>query len=276
MSYILDSLKKSEKERGASGQSASMSMSAPAFLANEEKPILSVTQTIMVSAIIFVLLALVFFMFFYKSDNQRSPSIVTPPSNVNKPLVSLPVVATPPVQQQQTSTTKEEAILLYEQAIQEKSKPEIDSLYKKLDSEKDVIEQPEFTRTPPATVSLADISATPEQQELSCVATESSAPELEQIVSSESTPSSEPEVVIPSIYELDGLSKKAIPSLDYGAHIYATDHQSGFVILNGARRRIGDQLDNGIFIEKIQEEAVVLSYKGTVFSLPAMKSWAAQ
>jgi hypothetical protein len=61
--------------------------------------------------------------------------------------------------------------------------------------------------------------------------------------------------------------------VDYGAHIYATDNNSGFVILDGARRRAGDQLDSGLYIEKIEEESVILSFNGMLFSLPAMKSW---
>jgi hypothetical protein len=82
------------------------------------------------------------------------------------------------------------------------------------------------------------------------------------------------DVTIPSIYDIDQLTKKNIPAIDYGAHIYATDNKSGFVILNGARRRAGDKLENGIYVERILEDSVVLSYNGIVFSLPSMKSWA--
>ena len=81
------------------------------------------------------------------------------------------------------------------------------------------------------------------------------------------------EVVIPSIYELDSVDKRNIPTINYEAHVFASDFKSGFIILNGVRRHIGDQLENGIFVEKISKDEVILSYNGRVFSLPAMKSW---
>lgn len=79
--------------------------------------------------------------------------------------------------------------------------------------------------------------------------------------------------LIPSVYNLDPLVKKNIPSVNYGAHIYSANSSSGFVILNGVKRIPGDQLNNGIFIESIADDYVVLSFNGVVFSLPAMKSW---
>ncbi|MBX2809325.1 MAG: general secretion pathway protein GspB [Cellvibrionaceae bacterium] len=79
--------------------------------------------------------------------------------------------------------------------------------------------------------------------------------------------------VIPKVYDLDSFSKRKIPAIDYGAHIFATDQASGFVILNGAKKHAGERLRNGIYIEKIAEDNVILSYNGVVFSLPAMKSW---
>lgn len=78
---------------------------------------------------------------------------------------------------------------------------------------------------------------------------------------------------VPSIFALDRQLQKEIPAIDYGAHIYATDHKSGFVILNGVKIRGGEKMRNGIYVEKVNEDFVVLSYQGVVFSLPAMKSW---
>ena len=155
------------------------------------------------------------------------------------------------------SLTKEEAIILYEKAIQEKTQPEVEVLYEKLNAKRNesgestVIDNEE----------IVEVTAVPEEV-LTEAVTETTA--------------EEPEVIIPSIYELDRLTKKNIPPLDYGAHIYATDNSSGFVILNGARRRAGDRLANGVYIEKIAEEDVILSHNGTVFSLPAMKSWSGE
>jgi hypothetical protein len=45
------------------------------------------------------------------------------------------------------------------------------------------------------------------------------------------------------------------------------------VILNGAKRKAGEKMRSGIYIEKVAESELVLSYQGLVFSLPAMKNW---
>ncbi len=80
---------------------------------------------------------------------------------------------------------------------------------------------------------------------------------------------------IPSIYDLSVSLQKAIPATQYGAHVYATDNRSGFVILNGSKYKAQSKMRNGVFIETVGEGAVVLSYQGVVFSLLAMKSWKA-
>ncbi len=78
---------------------------------------------------------------------------------------------------------------------------------------------------------------------------------------------------IPSVFSLDRQLQKSIPAINYGAHIYASDNKSGFVILDGVKRRAGEKISNGVYIEKINEDLVVLSFRGVIFSLPAMKNW---
>ena len=45
------------------------------------------------------------------------------------------------------------------------------------------------------------------------------------------------------------------------------------MILNGVKRKVGEKTRSGIYIERVGETELVLSYQGLVFSLPAMKSW---
>lgn len=78
---------------------------------------------------------------------------------------------------------------------------------------------------------------------------------------------------IPSVFSLDRQLQHSIPAINYGAHIYASDNKSGFVILDGVKRRAGEKMSNGVYIEKINEDLVVLSFRGVIFSLPAMKNW---
>jgi hypothetical protein len=79
--------------------------------------------------------------------------------------------------------------------------------------------------------------------------------------------------IIPSIFSLDRQFQKTIPIITYDAHVYASDNKSGFVILNGTKKRSGEKMRNGVYVERVAENSVILSYDGVVFLLPAMKSW---
>jgi hypothetical protein len=53
---------------------------------------------------------------------------------------------------------------------------------------------------------------------------------------------------IPSVFSLDRQLQHSIPAINYGAHIYASDNKSGFVILDGVKRRAGEKMSNGVYI----------------------------
>ncbi|MGH1440640.1 MAG: general secretion pathway protein GspB [Cellvibrionaceae bacterium] len=283
MSYILDSLKKSDKERRSIDAPTAMVMSSPAFLDNDKPK--SNTRLILIFCIVLLLCVGIYFLILH------SDKVTQLMGNKQGIALKQPVLLneSKPIDKPPSSQEKEEAILLYKQALSTKSQPEIDSLYKELndknisapnvnvssvDSNKDVSEPQlvsalETTRTTSPDLNANVVSSLDSNpNDLGATAGSGS---LEPIAE---TPIAQPESVrIPSIYQLDAYVRKDIPSVDYGAHIYATDNNSGFVILDGARRRAGDKLDSGLFVEKIEEESVVLSFNGTLFSLPAMKSW---
>lgn len=275
MSYILDSLKKSDKERRSIDAPTAMVMSSPAFLDNDKPK--SNTRLILIFGVVLVLCVGIYFLMLH------SDKVTQLIGNKQGVALKQPVLVSEskPVDKPPSSQEKEEAILLYKQALSTKSQPEIDSLYKEL-NDKNI-------STPSVSVSSVDTDKNVSNSELVSglettgetssaldrnlgdFGTSSDSESLNPIVEA---PVAQSEAVrIPSIYQLDAYVRKDIPSVDYGAHIYATDNNSGFVILDGARRRAGDKLDSGLFVEKIEEESVVLSFNGTLFSLPAMKSW---
>jgi hypothetical protein len=265
MSYILDSLKKSDKERRLIDTPAAMVMSAPAFLANE-KPKTNYRLWVITFFIVSLLLSVYFITV---NLNKFSDSYFNNNSSDAGDLVTSALAENTTMSQE-----KEAAIQLYKQALTTKSRPEIDSLYKELNEKKSI-------ELALKTVSSQTISSSVDSN-IKAVVTSVAA--LDIVSTLESSPVSAldtstietrapVEPLILSIYELDSYVRKNIPSVDYGAHIYATDNNSGFVILDGARRRAGDQLDSGLYIEKIEEESVILSFNGMLFSLPAMKSW---
>ena len=319
MSYILDSLKKSERERTTVDHLSSVSIHSPAFLDND-KPNRGGLIVLVFIVLASVLMAYFLFTSIKKDEVQQGTAKETIPKAIKKAIpetiketiqggiqktteetieetieeTAKPVLttdnttATPENHRPQTSTrqqisptsenarilqAKQEAIALYEQAIQEKSRSNVDSLYNNLSAK-----TLNTKKTLSTKISTTEHSASQQAPASALVAANSDRNNINQTVAikkseTKEPETKEPEVLIPSIYDLNRLTKKNIPSINYGAHIYASDKKSGFIILNGARRRIGDRLDNGIYIEKIAEEAVILSYEGTLFSLPAMKSW---
>jgi len=66
--------------------------------------------------------------------------------------------------------------------------------------------------------------------------------------------------------------QEGLPSLRFEQHIYASDGE-GWVNVNGRDRYEGDSIANGVVIDKILPQQVILTYRGETFSLPALTSW---
>jgi hypothetical protein len=302
MSYILDSLKKSENDRKTTDNVSAISIQSPEFLKNDkpERP-----SYIKIGFALFVLIILALIVYFFvfnkplKSTVLLNDSVNTESSisfennntkanlqerkieeseNINRQITN--DVSNSVIQEQQNvksineiskeesldnSLAKEKAntVALYQKAIEDKKRSEVDSFYKQLSNNQAEI-KPQVTPSVPTANTDLDKKLIQENVIQENIASSSNETEIT---------AAEEEPTIKTIYELDPVFKRSIPIVNYGAHIYASDNKSGFVILNGARRRVGDQLDNGIYIEKIRSEDVVLSYNGSVFSLPAMKNW---
>jgi len=66
--------------------------------------------------------------------------------------------------------------------------------------------------------------------------------------------------------------KDAIPTIMYLRHDYSGDPASASVVLNGKTLRQGGSV-NGLRVEEILPDSVVLEYQGTRFRLRALNSW---
>ena len=249
MSYILESLKKSDRDRQPTESAMVAAMTAPEFLNYESPPQFPLRRLLIAAAA--VILTMVALVYFYpKSSPVAERQTQLPPSaTAIAPQPPLNAPAEPVSDQQVTpETEKQAAVALYEQTLTAIDPTDVDALYQQTKYQQTEQSPPVGLEPPPvaaATIALPQPTPTP----------------------------AESAVIIPSIYQLSLSLQASIPAIDYGAHIYATDNSSGFVILNGARARVGDSLANGVYVEKIEEEQVVLSYNGTLFALPAMKSW---
>lgn len=67
-------------------------------------------------------------------------------------------------------------------------------------------------------------------------------------------------------------TKDAIPTIMYLRHDYSGDPASASVVLNGKTLRQGGSV-NGVRVEEILPDSVVLEYQGTRFRLRALNSW---
>lgn len=77
---------------------------------------------------------------------------------------------------------------------------------------------------------------------------------------------------IRSITQMPAWVQDSLPNLTFEQHIYASDGQ-GWVNVNGRDRYEGDSITDGLIIDKILPQQVILTFKGETFSLPALTSW---
>lgn len=64
------------------------------------------------------------------------------------------------------------------------------------------------------------------------------------------------------------VSSAGLPDLHLDLHVFATRPQDRFVMVNMHRLGEGDSLPNGVQVQAIRPDGVVLSYRGTRFLLP--------
>ena len=97
----------------------------------------------------------------------------------------------------------------------------------------------------------------------------------------EATPAAEPEPILygppkfaqlPHITELSQSIQSQLPAISFSTHIYVKDGGS-FVIINNRNLSDGMKLGNGIVLEKIVREGVILSFRDRYFTLNSMESW---
>ena len=77
---------------------------------------------------------------------------------------------------------------------------------------------------------------------------------------------------IKSLTKMPAWVQEGVPSLRFEQHIYASDG-AGWVNVNGRDRYEGDNIANGVIIDKILPQQVILTYRGEKFSLPALTTW---
>ncbi|TNE80063.1 MAG: hypothetical protein EP339_03045 [Gammaproteobacteria bacterium] len=77
---------------------------------------------------------------------------------------------------------------------------------------------------------------------------------------------------VPHLVELPLSFQKSIPDLTFNSHIYASDPSARRVMINGQYLRVNDRFD-GLQVESITEEGVVLSKQGQRFRVGIVRDW---
>lgn len=73
------------------------------------------------------------------------------------------------------------------------------------------------------------------------------------------------EEIIPSLQELSSDFKQSVPPFEINVHVYADEVQRRFVLMDMKKYREGDRLPNGIFLEEIRPGGLVLDFRGVRF-----------
>jgi general secretion pathway protein B len=76
------------------------------------------------------------------------------------------------------------------------------------------------------------------------------------------------EEVLPSINQVNLTGAQALPELHLDVHVYATKAGDRFVYINMRKYHEGNSLPEGLVVEHIRRDGVVLNYQGLRFILP--------
>ncbi|UDL03283.1 general secretion pathway protein GspB [Marinobacter sp. CA1] len=77
---------------------------------------------------------------------------------------------------------------------------------------------------------------------------------------------------VPHLVELPLSFQRSVPDLIFNSHIYASDPAARRVMINDHYLRIGDRFD-GLRVERITEQGVVLSQNGVKFRVGTVRDW---
>ena len=79
------------------------------------------------------------------------------------------------------------------------------------------------------------------------------------------------EEVLPRIGEIDLSGQPALPDLHLDVHVFAAKPEDRFVYINMQKYREGAALADGLTLERIRRDGVVLNYHGLRFVLPRQR-----
>ena len=73
---------------------------------------------------------------------------------------------------------------------------------------------------------------------------------------------------VPTMNEVIAQGRAQLPELHLDMHVFAATPSQRFVSINGHKLREGMQVEQGLNVERILRDGVVLNYRGLRFLLP--------
>jgi general secretion pathway protein B len=252
MSYILEALKKSERER-KQGKVPNLETFQDQASRRRHK-IRPFWPFILLGSL---LLGGVFLgAWFYWREPAPTPSIPLTESapDALSQSTSIPAGDSPATQALPKVTGKPELSDLQRQTAQEMNQDQTTAITPELAT----------SLSPPAIEE--ESPAPPEVEDLESAITDDTAAEDQAEVPS-SPPTAIDEARIVKLENLPADLKDELPAIKIGVHLYSKDSEARRASINGRLMREGQQVGSGLYLEEITRQGVILSFRGRKFSV---------
>ncbi|MFA3792112.1 general secretion pathway protein GspB [Aliiglaciecola sp. SL4] len=78
---------------------------------------------------------------------------------------------------------------------------------------------------------------------------------------------------VPAVSELPAWVLLELPSLAFSAHMYVSAPEERWVRVNGKKAVEGQEIDDGLILQGIEPQHVIMTFKGQEFSMEALSDW---
>jgi general secretion pathway protein B len=79
--------------------------------------------------------------------------------------------------------------------------------------------------------------------------------------------------VVYRIAELPDSVKRELPAISFDGHVFSTEESQRSVMINGKKMREGQEVSNELLLDEITVEGAVFRYRGYRFQLGALQDW---
>lgn len=247
MSLLLDALNKADQERKRSGESPNIGSnheSAYPLARNNGR------RFILLSLSGFLLLGLLISVYWLgKQNHTAEPALVSAEKNTAPAQAANPPAITAPVQQPSSVASEMPSQTTTPSLAEANEEENIASLYQQQAA--DSVAIPDTATAPAVTETLPPPAPT--------AAPSTSPMSLAQFAN------------LPDIQDLPNSVLARIPSLKYSEHNYNSN--GGSVVINGLVRHANEQVTEGLVIDKILEDGIILHFETYSFKMRAMNNW---